>query len=142
MSEEEEIETVEYDAIIGEINRILKAKRKRIVTENGKIIKETVGHFYTASCGHLIHDSSEIGGKCSIKECNSIVCKDCLKQCSRCLRALCTQHQHRHNDGLVYCPKCKIIVMLVGGLVSRKPSRNESGRSLSRSLGELLFGPL
>lgn len=141
MSEEEEIETVEYDAIIGEIDRILKAKRKRIVTENGKIIKETVGHFYTASCGHLIHDSSEIGGKCSIKECNSIVCKDCARICQRCMKLLCPQHQKLDN-GSVYCPRCKIIVMLVGGLVSKKPGRNESGRSLSRSLGELLFGPL
>jgi len=145
MSEEnessEEMETIEQellaDILKAQPNQVLQSSKKTINLQGGVVQKQKVSFLYLASCGHLIHDVNEIGGKCQVDGCDSIVCKSCARVCERCRKLLCPKHQKMH-DGKVYCSRCKIIVMLLGGLVDRKRTENEP--SLSQRLGKLLVG--
>lgn len=110
---EDEIETIEFEKIAGELTDTVGAVRTLITTEEGRVVKKRMRQLYVASCGHIIRNSEELGGKCTYKNCNAICCSTCLKFCSRCMKALCPAHQKLHN-GYVLCPRCKIIAMLLG----------------------------
>lgn len=114
----QQLETIEQDIIAGKLsaksNQVLQKVHRSIGVQDGIIKKKKTGLRHIASCGHLIHDLTEIGGKCMIKNCEALVCKECARICQRCLKLLCPKHQKIHN-GKVYCPKCKLIMMF-GGL--------------------------
>jgi hypothetical protein len=97
MGEEERMETIEYEEIAGEIDTTIRVAKREISTREGAVVREKTSYLFLASCGHLIHDSSEVGGRCLYKNCNAIVCTKCARWCSRCFKLLCPKHQKLHR---------------------------------------------
>lgn len=110
-----DFESEEQDVFIGEVdgepNQVIQASKKSLNLQRGS--KQKITFRFVASCGHFIHDLSEIGGRCKVEDCQLLICKDCSRVCSRCLKLLCPKHQ-KLQDGLVFCPTCKWIVKIFG----------------------------
>jgi hypothetical protein len=104
-----DLRSIENDILVGDLqgtHPVLHKTRKLIRLEDGTFEREIQNLKFTACCGHLLHSSDEVGGKCQFSSCEAIVCTDCIKSCSRCGKALCKRHQK--IDGYeVYCPRCK-----------------------------------
>jgi hypothetical protein len=124
----EEYEFVDEEVLDGELSNnqgeVLARNRRIISQEEGLLRRRNIRSRFLASCGHLIHSLDELGGRCGYKNCNALVCRDCLRICERCFKPLCPKHAKIH-EGKVYCPTCKWIVFFFGSLVNREGSFNE-----------------
>jgi hypothetical protein len=132
----EKYETVDEEILGGELHNnqgeVLARDRRILFQEDGLLKRRNTRLRFLASCGHLIHSSDEIGGRCEHKNCNALVCRDCLRICERCFKPVCPKHAKIHN-GRVYCPTCKWIVFFFGNFINQ-------GRNLEASLHELRNG--
>jgi hypothetical protein len=145
--QDQKFENVEQNVLAGELsaipNQILQSVKKSISMQEGKIQKQKVSQLFIAGCGHIIHDVSEVGGKCTHGNCNSIVCLQCLKACERCMKLICPKHQKVYR-GSIFCPRCYWIALLFGTF-SKERQEDRSKRhfgvaDFSRKFGEALFG--
>lgn len=65
---------------------------------------------YLAGCNHVLHSPDKHDANCS--KCNAALCKECARlRCSRCLSIICSDCS-RLLHGVVFCRKCRAIVML------------------------------
>ncbi|MGQ9468679.1 MAG: hypothetical protein ACUVTD_02460 [Nitrososphaerales archaeon] len=136
MSEEEapeEYEVIEEEVLAGEVGDVLKKERRSIRQHEGGLQKTIVKSSFTSACGHLIHSADEVGGRCQHKNCDALVCRDRLKACKRCMKLLCPKHQKLHK-GMILCPTCKIIALLLGLSPSNTQQQNEPQRNPIPSL--------
>jgi hypothetical protein len=136
-------EAVEEDILVGKISaksELLQRIKRSITQQDGVVQRKKVRFGFLLSCGHFIHDVSEIGGQCQYNNCDALVCKDCLRICERCLKPICPKHTKVH-DGKPYCPRCKWFVLFFGsggGRSERK--RVDRGKPwYSKSISEYLF---
>jgi hypothetical protein len=104
-----DIHSADVDVLAGEISRaphpVLQESQRNIDTRGGTFGRERVSHRYVASCGHMILEAAQVGGRCQMPGCRAIVCERCLRLCRRCQKALCTRHQ-RIADDEMFCPRC------------------------------------
>jgi hypothetical protein len=123
----EEYEVVDEEILGGELSNNqgeVLTRNVRVISQGGGLLRRrNVRLRFLASCGHLIHSLDELGGRCGYKNCNALVCRDCLRICERCFKPLCPMHTKLHN-GKVYCPTCKWIVIFFGSFGDRE--RNPS----------------
>lgn len=135
----DEYEAVEEEVLVGDANGVLIRDRRSIAQTQGGLRRRRVGSRFLASCGHLIHSIEEVGGVCKHKNCNAIVCRDCLRACERCGKLLCPKHQKLHN-GAVLCPTCKLIAVFFGfSPRSQEQVSPRTQRSITSSIFYNLF---
>jgi hypothetical protein len=104
-----DIHSSDVEVLAGEISRapnpILQESQRNIDAHGGTFGRERVAHRYIASCGHVILEAAQVGGRCQMPGCRAVVCEKCLRLCRRCQKALCTRHQRIAGDE-VYCSRC------------------------------------
>jgi hypothetical protein len=89
------------------------SSRRRVLSHEGNVIRDTTDYYFVASCGHFYRSGEQLAGICQYKECGAMVCHQCLARCNRCSKLICPKHQKLH-DGLLFCPTCKLFVLLFG----------------------------
>ena len=62
-------------------------------------------------CGHAVHNVQDVGGTDSMD--GTVHCKECIKLCEMCGRAISPAHQ-RQRDDKIYCPHCAFKSGIVG----------------------------
>ncbi|MGQ9469220.1 MAG: hypothetical protein ACUVTD_05270 [Nitrososphaerales archaeon] len=129
----EEYEVTEEDVLAGEANNVL-ARETRTISHGG-LRRGRVRLRFIAACGHLIHSLDEVGGVCQHKNCSALVCRNCFKACERCMKLLCPKHQKLHK-GMILCPTCKMLALLLGLSPSNTRQQSSSQRN---SISSLLF---
>ncbi len=111
----EPVESREEEFVGDAITETGKARetKKTIQVVDGIIKKDTLTRISFASCGHPLHSSQDIGGKCAEKDCSNIACIRCFKICERCGKATCRRHAKLWK-GLAFCGSCHWKVLLIG----------------------------
>jgi hypothetical protein len=124
----EEYEAVDEEVLGGELSNNLGevlARNERVMSQReGLLRRRNIRWRFLASCGHLIHSLDELSGRCQHKNCNALVCRDCLRICERCFKSICPKHSKFHN-GRVYCPTCKWIVFFFWSFVNKERNFNQ-----------------
>ena len=139
----EEMKTVEYEKIGGELIDTIVRTESSISTSEGELVRKKEKFYHIASCGHVVKSVEELGGKCGYKSCGAICCELCLKTCARCAKTICPVHQKLHG-GYAFCPSCWLIAKLFGFKHHvREEERQASPEEKSRLRGLLskLFSP-
>jgi len=108
-----------------DLNETLARNRRILIQDQNSLKRKDIKLRFLASCGHLIHNLDELGGRCGHKNCNALVCRNCLRICERCFKPLCPKHTKLHN-GRVHCPTCKWIVLFFGNFINRERSFNQT----------------
>ncbi|MGH9921367.1 MAG: hypothetical protein ACRD38_01300 [Nitrososphaerales archaeon] len=109
------VESREEEILSGTITETNKAKdtKKIFQVVEGIVRKDTFTRVSFASCGHLLHSSQDVGGKCTIENCSNIPCAGCFRLCARCQKGLCNRHQKLWK-GFAFCGSCHWKILLIG----------------------------
>ena len=112
-------------------DELFERHEETYVDELGFPEKTEKAVIHQADCGHIVHSSQELAGRCV--KCGSYLCHICANalRCKRCLELLCSSCAKLVGSE-VYCSRCRAIVYLRrAGIFSLKGIHNIFSKEIS-----------